>query len=155
VRHKDNGYIGVISDTHGLLRPEAVEALSGADMILHAGDIGKPEVIDELENIAPVFAVRGNNDHGEWANDIPETQTLDIGGKSVFIIHDIKTIEPGTNADVIVFGHSHKALVEQRSNVLHLNPGGAGRRRFRLPVTVARLYIDDADVRAEIVELEI
>ena len=150
----NDSFIGVISDTHGLLRPEAVRALSGAAMILHAGDIGKPAVISELESIAPMFAVRGNNDRGEWANDIPGTQTLDVGGKSIFMIHDIKTISPETSADVIVFGHSHKALVETRSNILYLNPGSAGPRRFRLPITLARLYID-ADVRAEIVELEI
>jgi len=146
--------IGVISDTHGLLRPEAVEALRGVEMILHGGDIGKPEILSELEKIAPVFAVRGNNDRDDWASEIPETQTIDINGASLFMIHDIKTMDGNADDhDLIIFGHSHKPLVENRDGVLFLNPGSAGPRRFRLPVTVARLSISNSAPKAEIVEL--
>ena len=148
--------IGIVSDTHGLVRPEALDALRGVDMILHGGDIGKAEVLSELEKIAPVAAVRGNNDRDEWASRIPETASLEIDGLSLFMIHDIKTLkgEP-TDHDVIVFGHSHKPLVEDRSGVLYINPGSAGPRRFKLPVTVARLAIENAAASAEIIELSV
>ena len=148
--------IGVISDTHGLLRPEAVEALRGVELIMHGGDIGKPEVLSDLEKIAPVLAVRGNNDRDLWADAIPQTQTIEIGGISLFMVHDIKTIDgDAAGKDVIIYGHSHKPLVENRNGVLYLNPGSAGRRRFSLPVTVARLSISDSVPYAEIVELQI
>jgi hypothetical protein len=148
--------IGVISDTHGLLRPEAAHALREVGLILHAGDIGNPEVLTGLESIAPVVAVRGNNDKEAWADAIPETQTIEIGGVSLYMVHDIKTIGgDAAGKDVIIFGHSHKPLVEYRSEVMYLNPGSAGRRRFSLPVTVAILKITDAVPTAEIVELSI
>src|SRR5688572_14292918 len=148
--------IGVISDTHGLLRPEAVEALRGVELIMHGGDIGKPEVLTDLEKIAPVVAVRGNNDKETWATEIPETQTIDIDGVTLFMIHDIKTMDGDADRkDVIIFGHSHKPLIETRDRVLYVNPGSAGRRRFSLPVTVALLSISDSVPRAEIVELQI
>ena len=148
--------IGVISDTHGLLRSEAMEALQGVEMILHGGDIGKPEVLEQLEKIAPVIVVRGNNDRDEWASDIPETRSINIVGVRVFVIHDIKSLN-GNAGDhsVVVFGHSHKAVNETRGGVLHLNPGSAGPRRFRLPVTIARLTISDSHPAAEIIELKI
>ena len=148
--------IGVISDTHGLLRPEAVEALHGVDLIMHGGDIGKPEVLSDLEKIAPVVAVRGNNDRDSWARAIPETQTVEVRGLSLYMVHDIKTINDDVaGKDVIIFGHSHKPVVENRDGVLYLNPGSAGRRRFSLPVTVARLRISDSVPYAEIIELRI
>lgn len=148
--------IGVISDTHGLLRREAVEALRGVEIILHAGDIGKLEIISGLENIAPVTAVRGNNDSDDWAAAMPDTQSVQIGGVTIYMLHDIKEIRT-TPADhrVIITGHSHKPLVEERGGVLYLNPGSAGRRRFKLPVSVALLRIKDGEASGEIVELSV
>ena len=147
--------IGVISDTHGLLRPEAVTALRGVEMILHAGDIGKPEILEELSKIAPVTAVRGNNDTGEWARNIPDFQRLEIGGISIYMLHDLKEFnyaDETIDADVLIFGHSHKPMIEDRDGVLHLNPGSAGPRRFKLPVTIALLNVE-AQVSAEIIPL--
>ena len=147
--------IGVISDTHGLLRPEAVTALHGVEMILHAGDIGKPEILDELNKIAPVTAVRGNNDTGDWARDIPDRQHLEINGVSIYMLHDLKefnSADEAIDADVLIFGHSHKPMIEERDGVVHLNPGSAGPRRFRLPVTVALLNVE-GQVSAEIIDL--
>jgi uncharacterized protein len=147
--------IGVISDTHGLLRPEAGTALRGAEMILHAGDIGKPEILEELSKIAPVTAVRGNNDTGDWARNIPDFQRLEIGGISIYMLHDLKAFnyaDETIDADVLIFGHSHKPMIEDRDGVLHLNPGSAGPRRFKLPVTIARLNVE-GQVSAEIIPL--
>jgi len=147
--------IGVISDTHGLLRPEAVTALHGVEMILHAGDIGKPEILDELNKIAPVTAVRGNNDTGDWARDIPDRQHLEIGGVLIYMLHDLKefnSADEAIDADVLIFGHSHKPMIEERDGVVHLNPGSAGPRRFKLPVTVALLNVE-GQVSAEIINL--
>ena len=147
--------IGVISDTHGLLRPEAVTALHGVEMILHAGDIGKPEILDELNKIAPVTAVRGNNDTGDWARDIPDRQHLEINGVSIYMLHDLKefnSADEAIDADVLIFGHSHKPMIEERDGVVHLNPGSAGPRRFKLPVTVALLNVE-GQVSAEIINL--
>ena len=147
--------IGVISDTHGLLRPEAGTALHGVEMILHAGDIGKPEILEELSKIAPVTAVRGNNDTGEWARNIPDFQRLEIGGISIYMLHDLKEFnyaDETIDADVLIFGHSHKPMIEDRDGVLHLNPGSAGPRRFKLPVTIALLNVE-AQVSAEIIPL--
>jgi uncharacterized protein len=147
--------IGVISDTHGLLRPEAAAALRNVEMILHAGDIGKPEILDELGVIAPVVAVRGNNDKGSWAEAIPEHKAVELSGVQIYMLHDIK--ELGRFPDlagsrVVIFGHSHRPLVETRDGVLHLNPGSAGPRRFNLPTTIALLRIGDG-VSAEIIHL--
>ena len=147
--------IGVISDTHGLLRPEAVNALRGVDMILHAGDIGGPEILDELGRIAPVLAVRGNNDKGDWARDIPDRRAVEFGGLRISMLHDLKEINQSSeaaNARVVVAGHSHRPSVEERAGILYLNPGSAGPRRFSLPTTVALLRIGDR-VSAEIVHL--
>ena len=147
--------IGVISDTHGLLRPEAVTALHGVEMILHAGDIGKPEILDELNKIAPVTAVCGNNDTGDWARNIPDRQHLEIGGISIYMLHDLKefnSADEAIDADVLIFGHSHKPMIEERDGVVHLNPGSAGPRRFKLPVTVALLNVE-GQVSAEIINL--
>ena len=147
--------IGVISDTHGLLRPEAGTALHGVEMILHAGDIGKPEILAELSKIAPVTAVRGNNDTGDWARNIPDFQRLEIGGISIYMLHDLKEFnyaDETIDADVLIFGHSHKPMIEDRDGVLHLNPGSAGPRRFKLPVTIALLNVE-GQVSAEIITL--
>ena len=147
--------IGVISDTHGLLRPEAVSALRGVDMILHAGDIGGPEILDELGRIAPVVAVRGNNDKGDWARDIPDRRAVEFGGLRISMLHDLKEINQSSeaaNARVVVAGHSHRPSVEERAGILYLNPGSAGPRRFSLPITVALLRIGGR-VSAEIVHL--
>ena len=147
--------IGVISDTHGLLRPEAVAALHGVEMILHAGDIGGPEILDELGKIAPVIAVRGNNDKGDWAEAIPEHLVIEVSGVPIYMLHDIKELGrfpdfPGSS--VMIFGHSHRPLVETREGVLHLNPGSAGPKRFTLPTTIALLKVGRR-VSAEIIHL--
>lgn len=134
--------IGVISDTHGLLRPEVQASLAGVAHIIHAGDIGSPDVIDGLERVAPVIAIRGNVDTGACAARYPETLTITLGGCRIHVLHDIKTLQldaVASGLDVIVCGHSHRPRIETIGGVLHLNPGSAGPRRFNLPVTVATL----------------
>ncbi|HKG15843.1 MAG TPA: metallophosphoesterase family protein [Pyrinomonadaceae bacterium] len=148
--------VGVISDTHGLLRPEAVEALKGSELIVHAGDIGGPEIIEALRAIAPVVAVRGNNDRGRWAEEFPSYDVAEVGAAFVYVLHDLKELDLSPEAAgfrVVVSGHSHKPLAEERRGVLYLNPGSAGPRRFKLPITVARLTLDGDDARAEIIPL--
>jgi putative phosphoesterase len=148
--------IGVISDTHGLLRPEAVAALRGVDRIIHAGDIGAPEILTALSEIAPVTAVRGNNDRGAWAREIPLTQVVDAGGLHVYVIHDVGEldVDPGAGGfAVVVAGHSHHPRNERRDGVLWFNPGSAGPRRFKLPIALGLLRIDDGAARGEIVTL--
>ncbi|MFJ7313088.1 metallophosphoesterase family protein [Pseudomonas sp. NPDC098747] len=140
----------IISDTHGLLRPEALTAIQGCDLILHAGDIGSPEILDQLSQIAPLQAVRGNNDLNlPWAANIPDHLALDLNGWQTLLIHDIADVPAHLAPDtrLIITGHSHKPLIEWRDNCLYLNPGSAGRRRFKLPVTLALL-----DVRADALE---
>jgi uncharacterized protein len=136
--------IGLISDTHGLLRPQALQALAGVDRIIHAGDIGGPEILETLRGIAPVEAVRGNNDKGEWAQLIPPRLALDLAGVSVHVLHDLKEIdiEPAAaGVQVVIAGHSHKPQVTERDGVLFVNPGSAGPRRFKLPITLAYLEV--------------
>ena len=136
--------IGIISDTHGLLRPEAERRLAGVDHIIHGGDIGRPEIIDALRRIAPVTAIRGNVDIGDWAVAYPETELVRLAGRSIYILHDLKTlqIDPiARDIDVVVSGHSHVPKSDTTDGVLYLNPGSAGRRRFRLPVTLATLEV--------------
>jgi uncharacterized protein len=148
--------VGVISDTHGLLRPEALLALRGSDHILHAGDVGNVEVLAALRVLAPVTAVRGNNDRGPWAEELPETAAVELGGALVYLVHDVAAVELDLRAAgmaALVTGHSHKPLVGQRAGVLHLNPGSAGPRRFRLPITVARLTVASGRISAEILPL--
>lgn len=147
--------IGVISDTHGLLRPEALDALRGSDHILHAGDIGDPEILSALKAIAPLTAVRGNNDDGAWAEGIAERELLALDGVRIRVLHDLKELEDASGCDVVVAGHSHKPLIEWRGEVLYLNPGSAGPRRFSLPVCVAQLVIADGSVDARIIELDV
>ncbi len=148
--------IGVISDTHGLLRPEAREALRGSDLILHAGDICGFEIVEELREIAPVTAVRGNNDHDPWGSRLPETVTIEVGGVRIHMLHDLHrlAIDPAAEGvDVVVAGHSHQPLRERRAGILHFNPGSAGPRRFRLPVSVGRLAVRGGRVSARVVVL--
>ena len=148
--------IGIISDTHGLLRPEAERRLAGVDHIVHAGDIGRPEIVDALRRIAPVTAIRGNVDNGEWAREYPDTTLVRLAGKSIYVLHDLKTLQadPGAGIDVIVSGHSHIPKIETVRGVLYLNPGSAGRRRFKLPITLATLEVTPEGLRPEIHDLE-
>lgn len=147
--------IGIISDTHGLLRPEAERGLTGVDHIIHAGDIGRPEIVDALRRIAPVTAIRGNVDSGEWARDYPDTNLVRLAGKSIYVLHDLKTLkaERGAGIDVIVSGHSHVPKIDTVGRVLYLNPGSAGPRRFKLPITLATLEITPDGMRPEIHDL--
>ena len=148
--------IGIISDTHGLVRPEAVAALQGVDLILHAGDVGGPEVLETLKSIAPVVAVRGNNDKGEWATQLPDWEVTEVGSIFIYMLHNLNEIDLSPAAagfQVVVSGHSHKASVEERKGVLYVNPGSAGPRRFKLPVTIAQLRVNAGIFAAEIVEL--
>ena len=136
--------IGVISDTHGLLRPEALHALARVEHIFHAGDIGSAEVLEALGRIAPVTAVRGNNDTGRWARALPERVRTRIGGREICMLHDLKTLDfdpAGQRIAIVISGHSHKPLIDRRDGVLYLNPGSAGPRRFSLPICVATLRI--------------
>lgn len=150
--------IGVISDTHGLLRPEALAALDGVKRILHAGDIAKPAHIETLARIAPVTAIRGNIDRGDWAQALPEAVTLTIGGLRVHMIHDRKAVRADPDAegwDVVISGHSHKPGIEDDGSTLWLNPGAAGPRRFRLPITLAYLWEEAGRPRAFIHTLSV
>jgi len=148
--------VGVISDTHDLVRPEALAALKASDLIVHAGDVCRPEVLEALERIAPVIAVRGNNDRGRWARGLPLSRTLDVSGYRIHIVHDLKELEGDAGEfHAVVSGHSHKPGVHRRDGVLFLNPGSAGPRRFKLPVAVARLSVEKTGLRARIVELPI
>jgi putative phosphoesterase len=148
--------VGVIADTHGLLRPEAVQRLAGVAHIIHAGDIGRPDVLDGLRRVAPVTAIRGNVDKGRWAEDYPETQTVSLGGYSIHIVHDVHdlSIDPVLgNIDVVISGHSHRPRIETVGGVLYLNPGSAGPRRFRLPITLAMLDVTASGPRPVILDL--
>ena len=148
--------VGLISDTHGLLRPEARDFLRGSDRIVHAGDICDPQVLEELAALAPVTAVRGNNDHGSWAERLRDTEILQVGAIRLYAIHDLSLldIEPGAaGIRVVISGHSHKPHVEERNGVLFVNPGSAGPRRFKLPISAGELLIEGESVSARTVEL--
>ena len=148
--------IGLISDTHGLLRPEAVAALQGCAQIIHAGDIGKPQVLDGLRAIAPLEAIRGNIDTADWAQVLPERLDLRIGGLTLHVLHDLKQldIDPlAAGIDVVIAGHSHKPKVERRDGVLYVNPGSAGPRRFSLPISLALLELNDGQAQVEHISL--
>jgi uncharacterized protein len=150
--------VGLISDTHGLLRPEAVAFLRNSDVIVHAGDIGDAEILRELNALAPVTAVRGNNDRGPWANPIAETQVIQVADVAIYVIHDVAELDRdpvAAGVHVVVSGHSHKPAVQTRHGVLYVNPGSAGPRRFSLPIAVAELEITGSSVKANLVELEI
>lgn len=156
----DATLVGIISDTHGLLRREAVAALEGCQLIVHAGDVGDPDILDELAAIAPVHAVRGNVDHGSWAARLPGDEVVRVGAALIYVIHDIAHIdlEPAAAGfHAVVYGHSHEPEIRQTDGLLYLNPGSAGPRRFALPVSLARLRVG-ADgsaprLEAELVEL--
>jgi putative phosphoesterase len=150
--------VGLISDTHGLMRPEALTALAGVAHIVHAGDIGAPEILTQLRAIAPVTAVRGNNDKDTWARGIAEHEVVEIRGKRVYVLHDLKELDLDPRAAgfaVVVTGHSHKPLIMTRDEVLYVNPGSAGPRRFKLPICVALLEIAGDAIHAEIRELSL
>ena len=148
--------IGVISDTHGLLRGEAIESLRGSDHIIHGGDVGGQEILRQLSAIAPVTAVRGNVDHAEWARKLPATDVLEAGGISIYVLHDLTRLDLKPNAagfSVVVSGHSHVSKQETHDGVLYFNPGSAGPRRFKLPISVGRLIVENGRVRGELVNL--
>src|SRR5262245_34735321 len=150
--------VGVISDTHGLLRPEAIAALRGSALIVHAGDVGSPDVLDRLGALAPVRAVRGNVDTQSWARSLPETETVKAGGLRLWLLHNIAELDldpAAAGLAAVIFGHSHKPSIDMRDGVLFLNPGSAGPRRFKLPVTIARLGVAGPSIRPEIVELDV
>ncbi|SEJ64235.1 hypothetical protein SAMN04244572_04750, partial [Azotobacter beijerinckii] len=144
--------IGLISDTHGLLRPAALAALDGCEWIVHAGDIGTPEILDALRQRAPLRAVRGNNDRGDWAEALPRQVELEVGGLRLFVAHQPADLA-GRGIRMAVCGHSHKPLIEEKGGLLLVNPGSAGPRRFRLPLAVGLLHIEGDEVRAELIEL--
>jgi putative phosphoesterase len=150
--------LGVISDTHGLLRPQAVAGLRGSDLIIHAGDVGNAGIIDELRVIAPVFAIRGNIDTAPWAKRLPASDVVEVGQLLFYVLHNIADLDldpPTAGFAAVVYGHSHRPAIESRDSVLYLNPGSAGPRRFKLPVTVARVTISGSEMWPEIVELEV
>jgi uncharacterized protein len=150
--------LGVISDTHGLLRPEAIEALRGSDRILHAGDVGDPEILERLAEIAPVTAVRGNVDTGAWARVLPETEVVEACGVSVYMLHDLSKLDlkpEAAGCRAVVYGHSHQPKIEEKNGVLYFNPGSAGPRRFSLPVSVGKLTIEAGRVRGALVKLKV
>jgi putative phosphoesterase len=150
--------VGLISDTHGLLRPEALHSLQGSDYIIHAGDICDAAVLEQLSALAPVTAVRGNNDRGAWAGAIPETNVLEVGTALLYVIHNLDELDIDPAAagfHAVVYGHSHKPLVEEKHGVLFINPGSAGPRRFRLPVSTAQLLISGTAIVPRLMTLEV
>jgi putative phosphoesterase len=149
--------IGVISDTHGLLRPEAERALLGVDLILHAGDVGAPEILTRLRAIAPIFAVRGNVDTAPWAAELPPNVVVECGKEILYMLHNLRDLDLKPEADgfhVVISGHTHQPQQTTQNGVLYLNPGSAGPRRFNLPITLARLRLDKKPLHAEIIKLE-
>jgi uncharacterized protein len=149
--------VGLISDTHGLLRPQAIAALRGSDFIVHAGDIGDPSVLERLSRLAPVTAVRGNVDRGSWASSLPETAVLEVGRIVVFVLHNLDDLDLDPAAAgfrVVASGHSHQPVSREKDGVLFVNPGSAGPRRFRLPVALGRLYVTETSVTDELIELD-
>lgn len=148
--------IGLISDTHGLLRDEALRALKGSDLIIHAGDVGNPEIIDKLKSVAPVFAVRGNVDTEPWASALPETEVVAAGAATIFVLHDVHALDLNPAAagfQIVVSGHSHKPAYTESNGVLYINPGSAGPRRFQLPVTIARLDLGQTPWKVDFIDL--
>ena len=145
--------VGLISDTHGLMRPEALEYLRGSDHIVHAGDIGDPGILEALRRLAPVTAVRGNNDRGDWARAVPDIANFQVDDVTIHVLHDVGQLRLQPGVRVVVSGHSHKPRVEERDGVLYVNPGSAGPRRFTLPIAVGELRISGETVKAQIHEL--
>jgi uncharacterized protein len=152
------GPIGVISDTHGLLRPQAVAALQGSALIIHAGDVGRPEILDELRHIAPVVAVRGNVDRDAWARNLPHSEIVEHDGVRLYVIHILEDLDldpPTASFHAVIAGHTHRPKMETKDGVLYFNPGSAGPRRFTLPISVGRLSIADGKLRGEIIHLQV
>jgi putative phosphoesterase len=148
--------IGVISDTHGLVRPEAIRALTGVEMIIHAGDIGKPTVLEALQCVAPVMAVRGNNDTDAWGRALPDTEVVEVGDVFLYVLHDVHELDLDPVAAgfrVVISGHSHRPSIATRQGVLYVNPGSAGPRRFKLPISLAWLRIQGSTVEAQLITL--
>jgi uncharacterized protein len=150
--------IGVISDTHGLLRPEALTALEGVEIIIHAGDIGNVRLLRKLERLAPVAAVRGNTDRGDWAGVLPQTRVVEVGGVHLYVLHELFCLDldpAAASLAAVIYGHSHHPHMERQNGVLFLNPGSAGPRRFTLPVTLARIKLQGDCLHPELVELRV
>jgi putative phosphoesterase len=150
------GRIGVISDTHGLLREEALAALAGSDLIIHAGDVGDPEILERLRRLAPVVAVRGNIDKAAWASALPKTTMVETGTAWIYVLHDIHELDLDPAAagfGIVISGHSHRPSREERGGVIYLNPGSAGPRRFRLPITLARIHMGAGKFEVEMIGL--
>jgi putative phosphoesterase len=148
--------VGLVSDTHGLLRPEALRALRGSDAIIHAGDVGDPALLNELARLAPVTVVRGNVDQGAWAASLPETAVLEIGGARIYVVHNIDDLDIDPVAAgfaAVIYGHSHQPGMREKDGVLYVNPGSAGPRRFSLPISAGRLAIADGKLSVELIEL--
>ena len=148
--------IGVISDTHGLLRPEALKALEGVELIIHAGDIGDPKILRRLERLAPVHAVRGNTDRGDWAAGLPQTRVVEVGGVHLYVLHELFCLDldpAAAGLAAVIYGHSHRPHLEPKNGVLFLNPGSAGPRRFTLPVSLALLKIDGNSLEPQLIDL--
>jgi putative phosphoesterase len=151
-------HIGVISDTHGLLRPQAIAALQGSALIIHAGDVGSPDILDALRQIAPVVAVRGNVDKGPWAERLPQTEVVQIDDSSMYVLHILDELDldpPTAGFRAVISGHTHQPKIETKDGVLYFNPGSAGPRRFNLPVSVGRLVLTDGKLRGEIMYLQV
>lgn len=148
--------VGIISDTHGVLRPQALDALQNSDFIIHAGDIGDPAILKKLEKIAPLTVVRGNVDREPWTTKLPATNVLEVGGVSIYVLHDLQQLDLKAEAagfSAVIYGHSHVAKKENRNGVLYFNPGSAGPRRFNLPVTIGKLLVSGAKISGEIMNL--
>lgn len=156
--HAAGPVLGVISDTHGLLRPEALAALQGSALIIHAGDVGSADILSRLRDLAPTIAVRGNVDTALWARALPMSKTVDFEGHAIHVLHNIADLDDRQASrgavSAVIFGHSHKPSIDERDGVLFLNPGSAGHRRFNLPLTIARVAIVEGALRAEIIDLE-
>jgi len=155
---KQTQVLGLISDTHGLLREEALRALEGVDLILHAGDVGGPKILEKLRTIAPVAAIRGNVDTGAWADALPLTEVVETGAATIYMLHILKDlyVNPGiAGFAIVVSGHTHQPLQFEKDGVLYVNPGSAGPRRFQLPVTVGRLDLRAKPWRVEFIELDV
>ena len=149
--------VGIIADTHGLLRPAAAAALEGSDLLIHAGDVGKASILDDLRELAPLKVVRGNVDRGAWADELPDTEVVEVGGHYLYVLHDLQALRlnpDGGGFDAVISAHSHRPHVEKKNGVLYFNPGSAGPRRFSLPVCVGRIVVDEAGLHPEIIELE-
>jgi uncharacterized protein len=148
--------VGLLSDTHGLLRAEARAFLTGCDYIIHGGDVGAAAILEDLEALAPLIAVKGNNDDGLWADDLRETELIRLGGVFVYVIHDLSQLDVDPTAlgiRAVICGHSHKPLIDERAGILYINPGSCGPKRFKLPVSIGELLVEGSNVRARIVEL--